>query len=192
MRTPSARSRLFTVGLALLSLGLAGTVVSTTASPAEAATKTLVKREGRTVILRGGGANSSFNFGTGLFATGITDYNGKLVAGQNCEQSDPHTVSCGTNWIRVRGTLGSGNDEIGAIIPIRFTGISGGLGRDTFYGLSTADRFFGGANRARLFGYGGDDVLSGGGGSDLIRCGAGRDIAYLDRHDRVSGCEIRR
>lgn len=186
-----------------LTLALAATVLSPVQSPAassseerteQLSTATKVRREQRTIVLRGGTANSSFNFGTGLFANGITDYNGRLVAGSNCEQSDRHNVSCGaaSAWNRVRGSMGGGNDEIGAIVPLRFVGIRGGSGRDTFYGTSARDRFLGGIGKDTLIGYFGDDYLSGGAGADLIRCGPGRDVANIDRRDRVFGCEVKR
>jgi Ca2+-binding RTX toxin-like protein len=47
----------------------------------------------------------------------------------------------------------------------------------------------------------GSDLISGGNGNDTIRakdrrrdrvkCGAGRDTAYVDRIDKVAGCEVR-
>jgi hypothetical protein len=37
---------------------------------------------------------------------------------------------------------------------------------------------------------GNDVVPARDGVRDLIACGAGRDTAYVDRYDRVSGCEI--
>jgi hypothetical protein len=181
-------------GAALVILALTATLLSPTIAQSEVATATLVRRDDRTIVLRGGSANSSFNFGTGLFANGIEDYRGRLVAGARCEQSDRHTVSCGpsTAWSRVRGSLGAGNDTIGTIIPVRFTGVFGGLGRDRFYGDSRADRFLGGPGDDLLKGFGGPDYLAGGKGSDVLRCGAGRDVAVVDRKDRTFGCEVRR
>jgi Ca2+-binding RTX toxin-like protein len=180
--------------VALVLLALATSPLSPVIAQSETATATTVRREDRTIVLRGGSANSSFNFGTGLFANGIEDYRGRLVAGRNCEQSDRHTVSCGpsTAWSRVRGSLGAGNDSIGTIIPVRFTGVFGGLGRDRFYGDSRGDRFLGGPGDDLLKGFGGADYLAGGKGADVLRCGPGRDVAVADRSDRVVGCEVRR
>ena len=60
--------------------------------------------------------------------------------------------------------------------------------------------FKGGDGKDRIKGTDGKDVLSGGKGSDLIRsadrvsdavkCGGGFDLAFVDRRDRVRGCEI--
>ena len=197
---PSPR---LTMTVSALALALTATVLGPVQSQAvssrrerieQLSTATMVKREHRTIVIRGGTANSSFNFGTGLFANGVTDYNGRLVAGKNCEQSDRHNVSCGPSsaWNRVRGSMGGGNDEIGAIVPMHFVGVAGGPGRDTFYGLSGRDRFLGGGGKDTLIGYFGDDYLSGGPGADLIRCGPGRDVANIDRRDRVFGCEVKR
>jgi Calcineurin-like phosphoesterase len=38
-------------------------------------------------------------------------------------------------------------------------------------------------------GRGADKVRARGGGRDTIRCGRGHDVAYVDRHDKVKGCE---
>jgi hypothetical protein len=36
----------------------------------------------------------------------------------------------------------------------------------------------------------GDDVFYAiGGGRDLLDCGPGRDVVYVDRRDRLRGCE---
>jgi metallophosphoesterase (TIGR03767 family) len=55
----------------------------------------------------------------------------------------------------------------------------------------------GGADRIRprgdddcvYAGRGRDRVMARGGGRDTIRCGRGRDVAYVDRRDKVEGCE---
>jgi hypothetical protein len=38
-------------------------------------------------------------------------------------------------------------------------------------------------------GRGGDRIKARRGGRDVIRCGRGRDVAYVDRRDKVKGCE---
>jgi Ca2+-binding RTX toxin-like protein len=48
----------------------------------------------------------------------------------------------------------------------------------------------GGAGTDRLYGGPGNDVLRARDGQrDVVDCGPGRDTAYVDRLDRVSGCE---
>jgi Ca2+-binding RTX toxin-like protein len=160
----------------------------------ESATTSLVWREGRIVYVRGGTASSQLNFGVGLFANGIIDYNGALAAGAGCAQSDRSRVSCGPSgsWNQVRGRLGPGDDTIGTIIPMVFSGVSGGYGRDTFYGTSDADAFYGGPGNDLLQGGDGDDYLAGGPGADRIECGEGWDTADVDAYDRVSACEVRK
>jgi hypothetical protein len=66
----------------------------------------------------------------------------------------------------------------------------GGAGADRIYGGAGADRIYGGAGRDRLNGGPGADLIfARGGGVDLVNCGGGRDIAWVDRDDRVNGCE---
>jgi Tol biopolymer transport system component len=65
--------------------------------------------------------------------------------------------------------------------------LSGDTGNDVLRGGSDADVLSGGPGNDRIFASGDsphDDI------PDIVRCGAGRrDVAYLDREDKVSGCE---
>ena len=86
--------------------------------------------------------------------------------------------------------------------------ISGTGGADRLRGTEGGDRIRGKDGRDRLRGGGGDDCLIGGGGRDshfgqrgddtirargrardFISCGPGDDRAFVDRRDRVKGCE---
>jgi hypothetical protein len=68
--------------------------------------------------------------------------------------------------------------------------LRGGAGNDILYGGGGRDVLDGGAGRDRLFGGLGDDTLKARDGKrDLVDCGPGRDTAYVDRFDRLSGCE---
>jgi Ca2+-binding RTX toxin-like protein len=76
----------------------------------------------------------------------------------------------------------------------------GGAGNDVLRGLGGNDTLRGGSGNDRLDGGTGRDLLLGGPGKDTIRaqdhqrdtvdCGAGRDIAYVDKIDKVSHCEL--
>jgi hypothetical protein len=87
---------------------------------------------------------------------------------------------------RITGTAGAdliyglgGNDTL-----------NGGKGNDVLYGGTGNDTLVGGLGRDRLFGGPGNDVLRARDGRrDVVDCGPGRDVAYVDRLDRVSGCE---
>jgi Ca2+-binding RTX toxin-like protein len=63
-------------------------------------------------------------------------------------------------------------------------------GNDVLYGGIGADTLYGGPGKDRLYGGPGNDVLRARDNQrDLVDCGSGRDTAYVDRLDRVSGCE---
>jgi Ca2+-binding RTX toxin-like protein len=76
----------------------------------------------------------------------------------------------------------------------------GGPGADRLTGGDGHDRIAGGGGRDVLIGGAGVNVYDAGGGNDLVRarngrpesvrCGSGRDRAYVDRRDRVRGCEL--
>ena len=59
--------------------------------------------------------------------------------------------------------------------------VKGKSGRDRIRGQGGADELVGGK--------GGDTIKARGGGRDVVRCGKGRDKAFVDRRDRVRGCE---
>ena len=77
--------------------------------------------------------------------------------------------------------------------------IDGGTGDDLLEGGDGDDAVSGASGRDRITGDEGRDRLSGGTGNDRINsrdedrdvvdCGPGRDIAFVDRRDRVRGCE---
>ena len=68
--------------------------------------------------------------------------------------------------------------------------LDGGRGNDVLYGGAGNDVLTGGAGRDRLYGGPGNDTLRAQDGfRDTVDCGPGRDIAWVDRVDRVSGCE---
>jgi Ca2+-binding RTX toxin-like protein len=98
----------------------------------------------------------------------------------------PRTFSGNAGANRITGTAGAdliyglgGNDVL-----------NGGRGNDVLYGGRGNDVLVGGPGLDRLFGGPGNDVLRARDGQrDVVDCGPGRDIAYVDRFDRVSGCE---
>ena len=64
-------------------------------------------------------------------------------------------------------------------------------GNDVLYGGRGDDTLDGGAGLDRLFGGPGNDTLRARDGRrDVVDCGPGRDTAFVDRVDRVSGCEL--
>jgi Ca2+-binding RTX toxin-like protein len=76
----------------------------------------------------------------------------------------------------------------------------GRAGNDVLRGLAGNDVLRGGAGNDRLDGGPGGDLLLGGPGNDTIRaqdgqrdtvdCGPGHDIAYVDRVDKITHCEV--
>lgn len=76
----------------------------------------------------------------------------------------------------------------------------GGPGADTLSGGDGDDRLVGGPGRDNLTGGAGGNAYDAGAGNDVVRarngrrelvvCGSGRDRAYVDRGDRVRGCEL--
>jgi len=68
--------------------------------------------------------------------------------------------------------------------------LRGTPGSDLLLGRGGADKIRPRASDDCVFaGRGTDKVNARGGGRDLVRCGRGRDIAYVDRRDKVKGCE---
>ena len=68
--------------------------------------------------------------------------------------------------------------------------LSGDVGNDVLRGGPDADTLFGGPGNDRIFASGDPRDDSGRPVRDIVRCGAGRhDVAFVDRQDRVSGCE---
>jgi hypothetical protein len=66
----------------------------------------------------------------------------------------------------------------------------GGGGNDVLYGGTGNDTLDGGKAADRLYAGPGNDVLRARDGvRDVVDCGPGRDLAFVDRLDRVSGCE---
>ena len=107
----------------------------------------------------------------------------------------------GTKWAEVIRGLGGGDT------------LNGRGGKDTVRGGDGVDEVSGGSGADEAYGNAGDDYLIdapdtdtdslyGGRGSDnmqardfpavrdVVYCGSGRDIAYVDKLDVVSGCEI--
>ncbi len=76
----------------------------------------------------------------------------------------------------------------------------GGPGADRLTGGDGDDRLAGGRGADTLVGGPGANAYDAGGGNDvvrarngraeIVRCGPGRDRAYVDRRDRVRGCEL--
>lgn len=98
------------------------------------------------------------------------------------------------------------NREVGSAASDRLNGTRGGdrlvgrRGRDRLFGFAGADCLRGNGGRDQLHGGKGLDKLFGGidqdrlfardGARDLVNCGRGRhDVAFVDRRDRVVGCE---
>jgi Ca2+-binding RTX toxin-like protein len=81
--------------------------------------------------------------------------------------------------------------------------VRGGAGQDKAIGGSGADTMRGGKGRDELWGDGAADTLEGGPDNDIlhssrdgkapntVRGGGGFDICYVDKYDRVKGCERR-
>jgi Ca2+-binding RTX toxin-like protein len=68
--------------------------------------------------------------------------------------------------------------------------LNGDTGNDILRGGPDQDILFGGPGNDRLFASGDPTDESGRGIRDVVACGRGRhDVAYVDRQDRVSGCE---
>jgi Ca2+-binding RTX toxin-like protein len=79
--------------------------------------------------------------------------------------------------------------------------VRGGIGQDKAIGGSGSDTMRGGEGRDELWGEGGTDTLDGGPDNDIlhsshdgkarntVRAGGGSDICYVDKYDRVKGCE---
>ena len=79
--------------------------------------------------------------------------------------------------------------------------VRGGAGEDKAVGGSGADTLRGGEGRDELWGEGGADKLEGGPSNDILNSshdggarnkvvgGGGFDICYVDKYDRVKGCE---
>ena len=90
-------------------------------------------------------------------------------------RNDAITGTAGNDLIYGRG----GNDKL-----------AGGAGNDVLYGNIGNDVLTGGTGNDRLYGGPGNDQLHARDGQrDTVDCGPGRDIAWVDTHDRVSGCE---
>jgi cell division septation protein DedD len=102
------------------------------------------------------------------------------------KQTASHTYSGTARSDRITGTSGNdliygrgGNDRL-----------AGGAGNDVLYGNAGNDILFGGPGIDRLYGGPGNDQLHARDGRrDTVDCGPGKDIAWVDRIDRVSGCE---
>jgi Ca2+-binding RTX toxin-like protein len=98
----------------------------------------------------------------------------------------PRTFAGSARADRLTGTAGAdvlyglgGNDVL-----------RGGKGNDVLYGGRGNDVLDGGPGLDRLYGGPGTDTLRARDGRrDVVDCGPGRDVAYVDRIDRVSGCE---
>jgi Ca2+-binding RTX toxin-like protein len=79
--------------------------------------------------------------------------------------------------------------------------VRGGAGQDKAIGGSGADTMRGGEGRDELWGDGAADTLEGGSDNDIlhssrdgkapntVRGGGGFDICYVNKYDRVKGCE---
>jgi Ca2+-binding RTX toxin-like protein len=101
-------------------------------------------------------------------------------------QTAPHTFTGTAGRDRLVGTAaadliyGRGGNDV----------LLGGRGNDVLVGGSGNDVLDGGADLDRLFGGPGNDTLKARDGKrDLVDCGPGRDVAFVDRFDRLSGCE---
>jgi hypothetical protein len=102
------------------------------------------------------------------------------------KQTAPRTFSGTARSDRIAGTTGNdllygrgGNDML-----------VGGRGNDVLYGGLGNDALYGGPGTDRLYGGPGRDQLHARDGRrDTVDCGPGRDVAWVDRVDRVSGCE---
>jgi len=98
----------------------------------------------------------------------------------------PHTVAGTARNDRLVGTVaddliyGRGGNDV--LLGVR--------GNDVLFGGPGNDVLDGGVGADRLFGAAGNDTLKARDGKrDVVDCGSGRDSAFVDRFDRVSGCE---
>jgi Ca2+-binding RTX toxin-like protein len=68
--------------------------------------------------------------------------------------------------------------------------LSGSMGNDVLRGGTGEDSFYGGPGNDRIFASGDPTDDQGRAAHDFVACGGGRhDVAFVDRRDRVSGCE---
>ena len=68
--------------------------------------------------------------------------------------------------------------------------LTGGAGNDVLRGGTGEDSLYGGPGNDRIFASGDPTDVHLRVAHDFVACGAGRhDVAYVDRHDHVSGCE---
>jgi N-acetylglucosamine-6-sulfatase len=71
--------------------------------------------------------------------------------------------------------------------------VSAGYGNDLVYGQDGRDVLDGGLSTDRLYGGpGADTIKAADGKQDIVGCGPGADVAFVDRFDRVDGCETER
>jgi hypothetical protein len=132
----------------------------------------------------------------GTLALGRGDDQGRgsgVIAGGPGED-DIRAVS-GLGGVTFRG--GAGDDVV--VGRSRADVLAGGRGPDLVVGGHGADDVSGGGGRDQLAGGFGADAIAAGAGDDLIRaadgdrdrirCGPGADRAFVDRRDRLVGCE---
>jgi Ca2+-binding RTX toxin-like protein len=148
----------------------------------------------------GGGGAGGGGSGSGSGSGGGGDPTEPLRAG-GCR-----VAILGTNRADTLTGGGAGEVMIGFAGSDRMRGedghdcLVGGPGVDRLSGGDGDDRLVGGRGRDTLVGGPGGNAYDAGVGNDVVRarngrrelvvCGPGRDRAYVDRRDRVRGCEL--
>jgi Ca2+-binding RTX toxin-like protein len=150
-------------------------------------------------------------------ASGIAWAAIECTAGSACRGTDgPNTMYGSPSEDRIYGKDGSDRiDAMGGVDEVYggdgadaglFGGnggdlVRGGVGQDKAIGGSGADTMRGAIGRDELWGEGAADRLEGGPDNDIlhssrdgkarntVRGGGGFDICYVDKYDRVKGCE---
>lgn len=165
----------------------------------------------------GGGVDTTITTGptgTTTDTTATLTFTSTSSAGGAPPSVDPNTPTPSRCALTLRG---SGRADVirGGARSERILGLGGGdrlfgnAGNDCLVGGGGGDLLSGGPGKDALQGDAGDDTLIGGAGIDTfaagsgadtvrardgvaetVHCGPGRDTAFVDRRDRVIGCEV--
>jgi hypothetical protein len=115
-----------------------------------------------------------------------------------------YSITVTGNPVTIPARFGGGGGAGGCRVAVLGTNgpdaLTGGAAGDVMIGFAADDRMRGEGGHDCLVGGAGADRMTGGDGADVVRarngtpesvrCGAGRDRAYVDRRDRVRGCEL--
>lgn len=158
-----------------------------------------VSLDSRRVIVGEPSGGVSVYKGQDLYSVDRSGKDPRLVVPNRCAGAEPPACWDGTDGRDLARTIHTVYGHAGADRLLGVVHGEGAFGNDTIVGTARNDVLEGQQGNDRITGGRGIDEIDAGPGNDVVYaldgrqdsvvCGPGRDVAFVDRFDRVAGCE---